>query len=289
MLALLEMLREKDEQIARLQEDRVRLSGQVGYLQAQVGDRDARLKLLEAATIESAAPRLLRAAAGSESVSSSQSLGVSGGDAATSASSVNSPTAGPVPATRESASTVVSLEADRSVALPEAGPDRAHATPDEDGSGSGGAGPAATAGKASGSRVVPLTPESKVDLDLPVAGVVPLVAPRKSHAAAAAPAATSAQTARPSVVSFPDGDGAASGPPTAGPAGASPQVGVKTPSAVSASVGPKPPTTRPAQSPRSADVQRRQDGASSAPRRESLQTQAIARLQRLRRYFQRDR
>jgi hypothetical protein len=59
MLLILEMLREKDEQIARLQEDRVRLSGQVGYLQAQVQERDARLRLVEAAAIESGARRLL--------------------------------------------------------------------------------------------------------------------------------------------------------------------------------------------------------------------------------------
>ncbi len=58
-LMLLEMLRDRDEQIARLQEDRVRLSGQVGYLQAQVSDRDNRLKLLEGATIEGTSRRML--------------------------------------------------------------------------------------------------------------------------------------------------------------------------------------------------------------------------------------
>ena len=63
ILMILEMLREKDQQIARLQEDRVRLSGQVGYLQAQVSERDTRLRLLEAAAIEGVLPRLLPEAA----------------------------------------------------------------------------------------------------------------------------------------------------------------------------------------------------------------------------------
>jgi hypothetical protein len=52
-LALIRMVREKDEQLTKMQDERIRLAGQVGYLQAQLAERDIRLRLLEAAAIES--------------------------------------------------------------------------------------------------------------------------------------------------------------------------------------------------------------------------------------------
>jgi excisionase family DNA binding protein len=48
LLLVLHMLQEKDAQLATLQEERVRLAGQVGFLQAQLAERDVRLQLLEA-------------------------------------------------------------------------------------------------------------------------------------------------------------------------------------------------------------------------------------------------
>ncbi|MDB5076751.1 MAG: hypothetical protein JWO42_2930 [Chloroflexi bacterium] len=54
MLALIELLKERDDRLATLQDERVRLASQVGYLQAQLAERDARLHLLEATAIEAA-------------------------------------------------------------------------------------------------------------------------------------------------------------------------------------------------------------------------------------------
>jgi hypothetical protein len=45
---LLEALRDRDEQIAQLQEERARMAGQIGFLQGVLVEREARLRLLEA-------------------------------------------------------------------------------------------------------------------------------------------------------------------------------------------------------------------------------------------------
>jgi hypothetical protein len=57
--ALIEMLREKDAMIARLQDERVHQARELGYLHAQLAERDLRLRLLEGSAIEQPArPRL---------------------------------------------------------------------------------------------------------------------------------------------------------------------------------------------------------------------------------------
>jgi hypothetical protein len=67
MLALIELLKQRDDRLAELQDERVRLASQVGYLQAQLAERDARLRLLEAGAIEpSLAEGRLHAEAGGE-------------------------------------------------------------------------------------------------------------------------------------------------------------------------------------------------------------------------------
>ena len=45
---LLEMLRQRDEQVNRLQEERAQLTGQIGFLQGLLVEREARLRGLEA-------------------------------------------------------------------------------------------------------------------------------------------------------------------------------------------------------------------------------------------------
>jgi hypothetical protein len=59
ILAFIGLLRDRDEQLALLQDERARLTGQVGYLQAQLADRDARLVALESAAVNT--PRQLPA------------------------------------------------------------------------------------------------------------------------------------------------------------------------------------------------------------------------------------
>ena len=51
MMALLELLRQRDAQIGALQDERMRLAGQVGFLQGQLLEREQRLSLLQAAGI----------------------------------------------------------------------------------------------------------------------------------------------------------------------------------------------------------------------------------------------
>lgn len=45
--ALLTLLRDRDQQVAALQDERARLAGQVGFLQAQLLERESRIRLLE--------------------------------------------------------------------------------------------------------------------------------------------------------------------------------------------------------------------------------------------------
>jgi hypothetical protein len=53
---LRELLRQRDEQIMALQEERARLSGQIGFLQGLLVEREARLQLQERATLPRGAP-----------------------------------------------------------------------------------------------------------------------------------------------------------------------------------------------------------------------------------------
>jgi hypothetical protein len=52
ILAFISLLRDRDEQLALLQDERARLAGQVGYLQAQLADREARLSAGETTRLE---------------------------------------------------------------------------------------------------------------------------------------------------------------------------------------------------------------------------------------------
>ena len=51
VLAMIDVLRERDAQIAGLQDERMRLAGQVGFLQGQLGEREERVRMLEAALL----------------------------------------------------------------------------------------------------------------------------------------------------------------------------------------------------------------------------------------------
>jgi excisionase family DNA binding protein len=51
VLAMIDLVRERDAQIADLQDERVRLAGQVGFLQGQLGEREERVRMLEAALL----------------------------------------------------------------------------------------------------------------------------------------------------------------------------------------------------------------------------------------------
>jgi hypothetical protein len=77
---LLDALRERDEQIARLQEERARLAGQVGFLQGLLIEREARQRVLDA--VPAARPESPVTAAPVEGESTQATASVIGHDGA---------------------------------------------------------------------------------------------------------------------------------------------------------------------------------------------------------------